>query len=132
MDIKKLIETMEKHGLTRLRVKEGDQEVEMEKGGVAIPVASPPAASSLPPVAPEGEVILSPMVGMFYPSSSPEAGPFVKVGDPVDENTVVCIIEAMKVMNEVKAGIVGTIKEVLVENGQPIEFGTPLFKVEHA
>lgn len=71
----------------------------------------------------------SPMVGTFYNTPSPEDPPFVKVGDKVDKHTVVCIIEAMKVMNEVKAGVTGTIAEILVENGHPVEFGTKLFRI---
>lgn len=73
--------------------------------------------------------ITSPMVGTFYASAAPEDPPFVKAGDRVDKGTVVCIIEAMKVMNEVKANVTGTIAEALIENGQPIEFGTKLFRV---
>ena len=76
-----------------------------------------------------GLYVTSPMVGTFYISPSPEESPFVKPGDKVDKNTVVCIIEAMKVMNEVKAGVAGTIAEVLVENGHPVEFGTKLFRI---
>lgn len=73
--------------------------------------------------------IKSPMVGTFYSSPTPDEPPFIKVGDKVDENTVVCIIEAMKVMNEIKAGISGTVKEILVENSYPVEFGSHLFKI---
>jgi acetyl-CoA carboxylase biotin carboxyl carrier protein len=81
------------------------------------------------PVEKAGSFITSPMVGTFYKSSSPEDAAFVKAGDVVDENTVVCIIEAMKVMNEVKSGMKGTIAEVLVENGNPVEFGTKMFRI---
>jgi acetyl-CoA carboxylase biotin carboxyl carrier protein len=77
----------------------------------------------------EGKYVTSPMVGTFYPAPSPEDAPFVKVGDRVDENTVVCIIEAMKVMNEVKAGISGTIAEVCLESGYPVEFGTKILRI---
>lgn len=77
----------------------------------------------------EGSYVTSPMVGTFYASPSPEDPPFAKVGDKVDEETVVCIIEAMKVMNEVKAGVKGKIVEVLVENGHPLEFGTKIFRI---
>ncbi len=80
------------------------------------------------PVA-EGKFITSPMVGTLYLAASPEHAPFVKVGDRVEEGTVVCIIEAMKVMNEVKAGVSGTLAEVCLENGHPVEFGTKLFRV---
>lgn len=76
-----------------------------------------------------GKQVKSPMVGTFYSSPSPDDPPFVKVGDSINENTVVCIVEAMKVMNEIKAGVSGTVEEVLVENGHPVEFGTTLFKI---
>lgn len=76
-----------------------------------------------------GSYVTSPMVGTFYASPSPDEPPFVKVGDKIEKTTVVCIIEAMKVMNEVKAGAAGTVMEVLVESGQPVEFGTKLFRV---
>ncbi len=76
-----------------------------------------------------GKFITSPMVGTFYASASPDDPVFVKVGDKVDENTVVCIIEAMKVMNEVKAGVSGTVAEILVDNAHPVEFGTKLFRI---
>lgn len=73
--------------------------------------------------------VTSPMVGTFYNSPSPDDAPFIKVGDKIEKQTVVCIIEAMKVMNEVKAGVSGTVTEVLIESGQPVEFGTKLFRV---
>ena len=76
-----------------------------------------------------GKYVTSPMVGTFYASSSPDDPAIVKVGDTVDENTVLCIIEAMKVMNEVKAGVSGTVAEILVSNAHPVEFGTKLFRV---
>jgi acetyl-CoA carboxylase biotin carboxyl carrier protein len=76
------------------------------------------------------DYITSPMVGTFYASPSPDEPPFIKLGDRVDADTVVCIIEAMKVMNEVKAGMSGVIREVCVENAQPVEFGTKLFRIE--
>jgi len=76
-----------------------------------------------------GKHITSPMVGTFYSAASPEDPAFVKVGDKVDENTVVCIIEAMKVMNEVKAGVSGVISEICIENAHPVEFGTKLFRI---
>jgi acetyl-CoA carboxylase biotin carboxyl carrier protein len=98
----------------------------------------PPLTSAAPQELPSskeetkapGKYITSPMVGTFYSSPSPEDPIFVKVGDKVDENTVVCIIEAMKVMNEVKAGISGVLVEICVENAHPVEFGTKLFRVQ--
>jgi len=76
-----------------------------------------------------GTFVNSPMVGTYYSSPSPEDPSFVKVGDKIDKNTIVCIIEAMKVMNEVKAGVAGTVAEMLVESGHPVEFGTKLFRI---
>ena len=78
----------------------------------------------------KGEVIKSPMVGTFYMAPTPDDQPFVKIGDMVEQDTVLCIIEAMKVMNEIKAGTRGRITEILAENNQPVEFGTPLYRIE--
>lgn len=92
-----------------------------------------PTTSKAPPAAVKEELnqnfILSPMVGTIYLTPSPEDPPFIKVGEKIEKNSIVCIIEAMKVMNEIKAGMNGTIVEVLVESGQPIEFGTKLFRI---
>jgi acetyl-CoA carboxylase biotin carboxyl carrier protein len=77
-------------------------------------------------------VIKSPIVGMFYRAPAPDKPPFVEVGDEIDENTILCIIEAMKVMNEIKAETRGTVREILVEPGQPVEFGQPLFLIDPA
>jgi acetyl-CoA carboxylase biotin carboxyl carrier protein len=79
------------------------------------------------PAEAEGHVVKSPMVGTFYRSASPGAKPFVEVGDPVQQGDVLCIVEAMKLMNEIEADASGTIKAVIAENGQPVEFGQPLF-----
>lgn len=78
----------------------------------------------------KGDVIKSPMVGTFYMAASPDDQPFIKIGDMVEADTVICIIEAMKVMNEIKAGARGRVSEILVENNQPVEFGTPLYRIE--
>ena len=101
------------------------------------PISLPPQASngSIPPVVADAEevgvaYIKSPMVGTFYRSPSPESKPFVEPGTKVAENTVVCIIEAMKIMNEIQAEIKGTVIETLVENGQPVEYGQRLYKVK--
>lgn len=95
------------------------------------PQSSAPAAEAQAPAAPKEKLhqIVSPMVGTFYRSPSPEAGPYVNVGDRVSEKTTVCILEAMKLMNELEAEVRGEIVEVLVENGQLVEFGQPLFLV---
>ena len=98
---------------------------------VAAPVAAPAAAAAPAAVAANDKLkdIASPMVGTFYASSLPDAPPCVKIGQDVDENTVVCIIEAMKVMNEIKADARGTIAEIVAENGKPVQFGQALFRI---
>ena len=141
--LRDLIGVMDKGKLTKLSVKEkGGLEVCLERQGEAAPVAHAPKAHFTPtthheaPAKPakkeseSGHLITSPMVGTFYRSPSPDDPAFVNVGDRVDENTVVCIVEAMKVMNEVKAGKSGVVKEVLIDNMQPVEFGTKLFRIE--
>lgn len=146
---------MERAGMKRISIKEKTGfELELERQDEVCPhqaasfhpapIAHPHRESEYPrahtpPHAParegkkeekvEGKHVTSPMVGTFYTSPSPDDPAFVKVGDRVDENTVVCIIEAMKVMNEVKAGASGTIAEVLADNAQPVEFGTKLFRI---
>ena len=101
---------------------------------MAAPVAPAPAAAPVPAAAPaapsKDKIIESPIVGTFYRSSAPGADAFVKVGSKVDADTTVCIVEAMKVMNEIKAEKSGVIKEILIENGQPVEYGQALFVLE--
>ena len=142
-DIKAIVDLMEKNGLTAFEMEKGGFRIALSKGTVAgpavsyapAPVAAPaalPAASSAPaeaaaPTA-SGKEIPSPMVGTFYTAPSPESPAFVKVGQKVTPETVVCIIEAMKVMNEIKAEVSGTITEVAAENGQPVQFGQALFR----
>ena len=149
--IKELLAFMEKHDLAELEVAEGDFRVRLVKNrphlaaGAAAPAApasSPaaPAAAGQPgapaakPAAAarrEGLVELtSPIVGSFYRAASPDAEPFVEAGSHVEPDTTICIIEAMKVMNEVKAETKGVIREILVENGQPVEYGQPIFVIE--
>jgi len=120
----------------RIRLKRGPGDdlvgaptVQVLGGAAAVP-ASPPAEAaevSEPAAQEDANNISSPMVGTFYRSSSPDADPFVRVGDRVEEGTVVCILEAMKVMNEIPSEVSGEVAEVLVENGEPVEFGQPLF-----
>ena len=100
-----------------------------ESAGAAAPESSSPAPSASP--AEDLHVIKSPIVGTFYAAPSPEAGPFVKVGDTVEAGQTVCIIEAMKLMNEIEADISGEVTRILVENGQPVEYGEPLFALRH-
>ena len=105
--------------------------VQLAPAAAPVPAAAPaPAAEAAPAAAGKAVSIDSPMVGTFYRSASPDAKPFVQVGDTVNPDTVLCIIEAMKVMNEVKAEKSGVIKEILIENSQPVEFGQPMFILE--
>ncbi|WP_068467762.1 acetyl-CoA carboxylase biotin carboxyl carrier protein [Candidatus Protochlamydia phocaeensis] len=97
---------------------------DMPTGRAASPIAIEPPRQDV-----NSAYVTSPMVGTFYVAPSPEDTPFVKIGDRIDKNTVVCIIEAMKVMNEIKANVTGVVAEVLVESGQPVEFGTKLFRI---
>ncbi len=121
---------------TEVRDDKGPSRADMAfaKGGSASTVPSSHVKSTATEekpeeVAPTGIFVKSPMVGTFYSSPSPDDPPFVKVGDKIVEGSVVCIIEAMKVMNEIKAGVTGTVTEVLVENGHPVEFGSSLYKI---
>jgi len=146
-EIKKLIDLMKKNGLTAFEMEKNGFRISLAKEsgyqpGMAYavpppaPVAAAPAtvASSAPAqVAPEaspGKEVTSPMVGTLYFAPSPESPPFVSVGQAVTPDTVVCIIEAMKVMNEIKAEVAGTIAEITAENGQPVQFGQALFRLK--
>jgi acetyl-CoA carboxylase biotin carboxyl carrier protein len=139
--VTKLIELMKEHDLAEIDLKQGDTAVRLKRGGdvvmAAAPAAAPraaPAAAGAAEAAPAAEdkmlVITSPMVGTFYRASSPEAAPFVKVGDRIGPEKTVCIVEAMKVFNEIPAGVSGQVVAILVENGAPVEFGQPLIKVD--
>lgn len=138
--IRRFIELMKKHDLTEIDLKQADQRVRIRRGAddeprvsaAPAPRAAEPAAAAPEPKADDSKhaVITSPMVGTFYRASSPEAAPFVKVGDRIGPESTVCIIEAMKVFNEIPAGVSGQVVAVLVENGAPIEFGQPLVKVD--
>lgn len=137
--IKAIIDLMKKNGLTTFKMEDEGFKLTLKKeapsGQIAVsaplPAAAPqPAASSKGAVQDEGRSIDSPMVGTFYRAPSPESDPYVKVGDKVTVDTVVCIIEAMKVMNEIKAETDGVIEEVLAENAKPVQFGEPLFRLK--
>jgi len=136
--VRQLLALMNEHGLVELEIEQEDLVVRLRKAGAVTPtVAVAPVlagASATPaPAAPAAEgklpTINSPMVGTFYPAPSPDAGPYVKVGDHVTEETVVCMIEAMKVFNEIRAEMSGTIEKVLAKNAQVVEFGLPMFVV---
>ncbi len=149
MDLRKLktlIDLVEGSGIAELEISEGEERVRITRTVVAAPqqayapapqpVAAPaapapaaPAAEPAKPAAPEGHVVKSPMVGTFYRSASPGSKAFVDVGQSVNSGDTLCIIEAMKLLNEIDADQAGVIKAILVENGQPVEFGQPLFVI---
>lgn len=135
--VKELIDVMKENDLVELEVVDGDSKIHLKRPGAAAPVmAQVPAA--VPTVAnepaPAAEVdnlikVTSPIVGTFYRAANPDSEPYAKVGDKISADTVVCIVEAMKVMNEIKAEASGTVVEVLCKDGQAIEFGQVLFKL---
>ncbi|TCS71303.1 biotin carboxyl carrier protein [Sulfuritortus calidifontis] len=144
--LKKLIDLVQDSGVAELEITEGEEKVRITRvvaGGQSmmghmpmhmmapmptIPVSEPaPAAEAAEPGLPEGHVVKSPMVGTFYRAPGPGAKAFVEVGQSVSAGDTLCIIEAMKLMNEIEADQGGTIKAILVENGQPVEYGEPLF-----
>ena len=155
-EIKTIVKLMSENDLTEFKIEAEDMHLCIKRGGqnanpiiaqtlspvVAAPAAAPaaapvaaapaaaPAAPAAPAAAPAGETIDSPIVGTFYRSSAPGVDAFVKIGSKVEPDTTVCIIEAMKVMNEIKAEKSGVIKEILAENGQPVEYGQPQFVIE--
>ncbi len=138
--IRDLIDLMEERGLCELDLKQSDQQVRLVRGTIS---AAPAAAPAVAPVAPAAQaapapvadaasitVIKAPMVGSFYSKPNPKAEAFVKVGDRVSADTVVCIIEAMKVFNEIPAEVSGVVTEILVTDQDAVDFGKPLFKVD--
>ena len=149
MDLRKLktlIDLVETSGIAELEIQEGEERVRITRAPAQAPQplmfhpsphvmpapAAPvtaPAAEPMPPPVDEGHAVKSPMVGTFYRSASPGSAPFVDVGDTVAVGDTLCIVEAMKLMNEIEADASGTIKAIMVENGQPVEFGQPLFLI---
>jgi len=153
-DIKVIVDLMKKNAVSEFEMEEGDFKIKLKRESgkprkgetvvvqeaapvilpaAAVPVAAAPAPAApatAPPPAPEGPEVKSPMIGTFYRKPSPDADSFVEVGSVVEPETVVCIIEAMKVMNEIKAEVKGTIAEVLLEDGKPVEYGQALFRIE--
>ena len=153
MDLRKLktlIELVETSGIAELEIQEGEERVRITRSHgnnlsplaagqpilavAAAPAAAPAVAGTATPAAPElaaeqGHVVKSPMVGTFYRSATPGSKPFVEVGDAVEEGGTLCIVEAMKLMNEIQAEVSGEVVRVYVENGQPVEFGQALFGI---
>ncbi|MBB67900.1 acetyl-CoA carboxylase biotin carboxyl carrier protein [Alteromonas sp. K632G] len=150
--IKKLIELVEESGIAELEITEGEESVRIHRGptGVqapinysfaapahaapapapAAPVAAAEPAQAAAPAAPEGHVVKSPMVGTFYRASSPTAKPFAEVGQTVNAGDTLCIIEAMKMMNQIESDKSGVVKAILVDNQDPVEFDQPMFIIE--
>ncbi|HTL76763.1 MAG TPA: acetyl-CoA carboxylase biotin carboxyl carrier protein [Casimicrobiaceae bacterium] len=144
MDLRKLktlIDLVETSGIAELEIQEGEERVRITRASAPAPAplmfqapqlasaapAPPLPAAETPAPADEGHAVKSPMVGTFYRSASPGGAPFVEVGDSVAQGDTLCIVEAMKLMNEIEADASGTIKAILAENGQAVEFGQPLF-----
>jgi len=144
--IKKLIEMLEESNLGEIEIKEGEESIRISRAGSAAPaaqwmhapapapvaaaVAVAPLAAPAAPSLPAGHMVTSPMVGTFYRSPSPSAASFVEVGSQVKVGDTLCIIEAMKILNTIESDKAGTVKAILKENGQPVEFGEPLFVIE--
>lgn len=147
--IKKLIELVEESGISELEITEGEESVRIHRGGSAsaapmqyaapMPVAqaAPAPATAAPAEAesavtdePSGNIVRSPMVGTFYRSSSPDAKSFVEVGQKVSVGDTLCIVEAMKMMNQIEAEVAGVVKQIMVDNQDPVEFDQPLFVIE--
>ncbi|MBN2866109.1 MAG: acetyl-CoA carboxylase biotin carboxyl carrier protein [Thiotrichales bacterium] len=146
--IRKLIEIVEESNIAEIEIKEGEHNIRITRSREPVMMAAPmqqqvpmqqapaaaaaPMGTEAPAAAPEisGHKVTSPMVGTFYASPSPDAGAFVKVGDKVAEGDTLCIIEAMKIMNPIESDVAGTVKQILGVNGDPVEFGQPLFVIE--
>ena len=146
--VKKLIELLEESGIAEIEINEGEESVRISRYSTTAPVAAPvqqfaaPAAPAPAAVAPaeadstddkpvvSGHTVNAPMVGTFYTASAPGSPDFVKVGDSVNEGETVCIIEAMKILNQIEADKSGVVKSILVDNAQPVEFGQPLIVIE--
>ena len=143
--LKQLVKLMVANDLSSLDLRDGDRRINLQRGAQVVaaapPIAAPPAPAAVPAAAPPPAAepvdetaglvpVKSPMVGTFYAAPSPDVRNFVAVGDKVGPDTDVCVIEAMKVFNNIKAETSGTIAKIMVENGQPVEFGQPLFLVK--
>lgn len=147
--VKKLIELLEESDVAEIEIHEGEESVRISRGSTAVvapmaaPVAAAPVAAPAPTAAPaaapaapaaepeiQGHAVRSPMVGTFYSAPSPDASAFVKEGDTVSAGQTLCIIEAMKILNQIESDKAGKVTKILVENGQPVEFDQPLFIIE--
>ncbi len=149
--VKQLIKLLEESGVSEIEIREGEESVRISRGNPSSSIpyhiavnspttslpssASPTPTPSIVPTPPStalenmGHTVKAPMVGTFYRSATPNDKPFVEIGSPVKKGTILCIIEAMKMLNQIEADHAGIVKSILVENGQPIEFGQPLFVI---
>ena len=147
--VKKLIELLDESGIAEIEITEGEESVRISRysqnapaaapapvavtaPAAAAPAAAPAATPAPPPAEPEddGYMVAAPMVGTFYASSSPGAAPYVQVGDRINEGDTLCIIEAMKMMNQIEADVSGVVKSIRVQNGEPVEYGQTLFVID--
>ncbi len=143
-EIKELIDLLRETDLTEIEVERSGTRIRLRRDGgtrprvevreIAIPAPTPGALPAVPPEAaavplPEG-LVKSPLVGTFYRAAGPDSRPYVEIGEQVKKGQVLCIIEAMKLMNEIESDIAGTVREILAENGHPVEYGQPLFRIE--
>ena len=137
--LRALIRLLDESNLTEIEVKQDDERIRIRRDASAdlttvapsvTPVAAAPVPEASSAAEPDGVFVTSPFVGTFYRSPSPDLDPFVDVGDRISAGQILCIVEAMKLMNEIEAEVEGTIVEVLVENGRPVEYGDPLFRIE--
>ena len=139
--IREIIELMEEHDLSAVDLQQGDEKIKLNRGSASPVYSAPPPVAAAPAAAPvaatldktsaAGTVaIKAPMVGTFYARANPESEPFVKVGDVVSEDTIVCIVEAMKVFNEIPAECSGKVVEILVKDQEAIDFGKPMFRIQ--
>ena len=133
--VKKLIELLEESNIDEIEIKEGEESVRISRNAAKAMIAPAPATYAATPAAPKptpaasGHVVKSPMVGTFYRAPSPSSPAFAEVGQAVKVGDVICIVEAMKMMNQIEADKAGTIEAILVENGEPVEFDQPLFSI---
>jgi acetyl-CoA carboxylase biotin carboxyl carrier protein len=137
--VKKLIELLDESGIAEIEITEGEEAVRISRYATSAPApqAPSPAAAPMQPAEPaavptdeDGYIVPAPMVGTYYSASSPGAAPYVQVGDRVSEGDTLCIIEAMKMMNQIEADVSGVIKSIRVQNGEPVEYGQALFVID--
>ena len=147
--VKKLIELLDESGIAEIEITEGEESVRISRysqqpaammqsapaapaapAQVAAPAQAPAPESTAPPVEEDGYAVIAPMVGTFYTSGSPESAPFIQVGDHISQGDTLCIIEAMKMMNQIEADVSGTVKSIRVQNGEPVEYGQILIVID--